>query len=112
MQDQLERRRRAVAERWNLDSEVVLIGAGEPLHVPGRADRTYPFRSHSEYLYFTDRERPGGVLAYDPQEGWVDFVSPVTNEERLAGADQHHLGVEVPALGGSPPTAFELLRDS
>ena len=83
MQDQLERRRRAVAERWNLDSEVVLIGAGEPLHVPGRADRTYPFRSHSEYFYFTDSERPGGVLAYDPQEGWVDFVSPVTNEERL-----------------------------
>jgi Xaa-Pro aminopeptidase len=83
VQDQLERRRRAVAERWNLDSEVVLIGAGAPLHVPGRADRTYPFRSHSEYLYFTDSERPGGVLAYDPQEGWVDFVSPVTNEERL-----------------------------
>jgi Xaa-Pro aminopeptidase len=83
VQDQLERRRRAVAERWNLDSEVVLIGAGEPLHIPGRADLTYPFRSHSEYLYFTDRERPGGVLAYDPQEGWVDFVSPVTSEERL-----------------------------
>jgi Xaa-Pro aminopeptidase len=101
VQDQLERRRRAVAERWNLDSEVVLIGAGQPVHVPGRADRTYPFRSHSEYLYFTDRERPGGVLAYDPQEGWVDFVSPVTNEERLwsgGGGESEDGGVPVTEL--------------
>jgi Xaa-Pro aminopeptidase len=100
LQEQLERRRRAVAERWNLDSEVVLIGAGEPLHVPGRADRTYPFRSHSEYLYFTDRERPGGVLAYDPQEGWVDFVAPVTQEERLwsGGVESENGGVPVTEL--------------
>ena len=61
----------------------MLIGAGEPLPVPGRADRTYPFRSHSEYFYFTDSERPGGVLAFDPQEGWIDFVAPVTREELL-----------------------------
>jgi hypothetical protein len=43
----------------------------------------YPFRSHSEYLYLTDRERPGGVLAFDPHEGWVDFVTAVTRDERL-----------------------------
>jgi Xaa-Pro aminopeptidase len=100
LQDQLERRRRAVAERWSLDSEVVLIGAGEPLHVPGRADRTYPFRSHSEYFYFTDSERPGGVVAYDPQEGWVDFVMPVTQEERLwsGGVESEDGGVPVTEL--------------
>src|ERR671933_2081059 len=80
---QLERRRRAAAERWELQNEVVLIAAGEPVPVPGRGDRTYPFRSHSEYLYLTDRERPDGVLAFDPQEGWVDFVVPVTRDERL-----------------------------
>lgn len=79
----LERRRRAVADRWNLTREVVLIGAGAPLPVPGRGDRTYPFRSHSEYLYLTDRERPSGVLAFDPQEGWTDFVVPVTRDEQL-----------------------------
>jgi len=78
----------------------VLIGAGEPLHVPGRADRTYPFRSHSEYLYFTDRERPGGVLAFDPQEDWVDFVAPVTNEERLwsGGVESENESVPVTEL--------------
>src|SRR2546430_6664497 len=80
---QLERRRHAVANRWNLDSELVLIGAGDPIPIPGRADRTYPFRSHSEYFYLTDRERPGGVLAFDPHDGWVDFVTEVTRDERL-----------------------------
>jgi Aminopeptidase P, N-terminal domain len=65
----LERRREAAAEAWNLDDGVVLIVAGDEIAVPGRGDRTYPFRAHSEYLYLTDRERPGGVLAYAPAEG-------------------------------------------
>ncbi|HET7296510.1 MAG TPA: aminopeptidase P N-terminal domain-containing protein, partial [Gemmatimonadales bacterium] len=80
---QLERRRRDVAERWSLGDQAVVIGAGEPVPVPGRGDRTYPFRAHSEYFYLTDRERPGGVLAYDPDEGWTDFVRPVSREELL-----------------------------
>jgi Xaa-Pro aminopeptidase len=87
--EQLERRRSAVAGDWNLAREVVLIGAGEPVHIPGRADLTYRFRSHSEYRYLTDRERPGGVLAFDPGEGWVDFVVPVSRDEKLwEGADE------------------------
>jgi Xaa-Pro aminopeptidase len=81
--EQLDRRRRATAAHWNLSREVVLIGAGEPIPVPGRGDLTYPFRSHSEYFYLTDRERPGAVLAFDPHTGWVDFVVPVTREELL-----------------------------
>jgi Xaa-Pro aminopeptidase len=78
---QIEVRRRAVAGRWNLGTEAVVIGAGEPVPVPGRADRMYPFRAHSEYLYLTDRERAGGVLAFDADEGWADFVVPVSREE-------------------------------
>ena len=61
----------------------MLVEAGEEIPVPGRGDRTYPFRAHSEYLYLTDRERPGGVLAFDPGEGWVEFVAPVTAQELL-----------------------------
>jgi Xaa-Pro aminopeptidase len=83
---QLERRRAALVEGWSLAEEIVLIGAGEPVPVPGRGDRTYPFRAHSEYFYLTDRERPGNVLAFDPGEGWIDFVTPVTREERLWAA--------------------------
>jgi Xaa-Pro aminopeptidase len=80
---QLERRRAATAEAWDVGDAVVLVDAGEEIPVPGRGDRTYPFRAHSEYFYLTDRERPGGVLTFDPGEGWIEFVRPVTAEELL-----------------------------
>jgi Xaa-Pro aminopeptidase len=83
---QLERRRRLAAQRWALEDAVVVIGAGVPVAVPGRGDRTYPFHSHAEYFYLTDRERPGGALAFDPTDGWVDFVVPISREERLWGS--------------------------
>jgi Xaa-Pro aminopeptidase len=80
---QLLRRRSAAADEWNLTDQIVLIGAGELIAVPGRGDLTYPFRAHSEYYYLTDRNRPGGVLVFDPQEGWLDFVAPITASDRL-----------------------------
>ncbi len=80
---QLERRRAAAADAWQLRDEIVLVGAGDPIHVPGRADITYPFVAHSEYYWLTDRNRPGGVLAFDPGEGWFDFPAPVTVADRL-----------------------------
>jgi Xaa-Pro aminopeptidase len=79
----LERRRAAAAGAWNLEGGVVLVAAGDEIPVPGRGDRTYPFRAHSEYLYLADRERPRGVLAYAPADGWVEFVAPVTADELL-----------------------------
>jgi Xaa-Pro aminopeptidase len=98
---QLERRRREVADGWELTDEVVLIAAGSPVPVPGRADRVYPFRSHSEYLYLTDRERPEGVLAFDPADGWADFVAPVSRDERLwEGAGDDSEGRSLQELEG------------
>ena len=79
----LERRRAATAAAWDLNGGVVLVAAGDEIAVPGRGDRMYPFRAHTEYLYLTDRERPGGVLAYAPDDGWVEFVTPVTAAELL-----------------------------
>jgi len=80
---QLRRRRLALEEEWGRGDEVVLIGAGDLISVPGRGDTTYPFRAHSEYYYLTDRNRPGGVLGFDPHEGWFDFVAPITESDRL-----------------------------
>jgi Xaa-Pro aminopeptidase len=80
---QIRRRQAAAADVWQLRDEIVLVGAGEPIHVPGRADITYPFVAHSEYYWLTDRNRPGGVLAFDPGEGWFDFPAPVTVADRL-----------------------------
>jgi Xaa-Pro aminopeptidase len=79
----IDRRRADVAGHWGLGREVVLIAAGEAIHIPGRDDLTYRFRAHSDYLYLTDRERSGGVLAYTADEGWVDFVRPISTAERL-----------------------------
>jgi Xaa-Pro aminopeptidase len=79
----LERRRAAVAAAWRDRDEVVLIGAGELILRPGRDDSAYRFETHSEYFYLTDRNYPGGVLAFDPADGWVDFTAPVTVTDRL-----------------------------
>jgi Xaa-Pro aminopeptidase len=96
----IERRRRAAAEAWELGDAIVLVGAGDPIAIPGRGDITYPFRAHAEYFYLTDRERPGGVLAFDPAEGWADFVVPVTAEERLweGAAEGAQDGLPLPRL--------------
>jgi len=101
IEQQLERRRRAAASQWGLTDEVVLIGAGEPITVPGRGDPTYPFYAHSEYFYLTDRNLPGGVLGFDPAEGWFDFVTPITEDDRLwSGAPAHaQQGLTTAALG-------------
>ena len=74
MNSHLSKRRERAAKAWNLSDEIVLIGAGEPLGIPGGADQTYPFLSHSDYFYLCDRETIGGVLAFDPKDGWTDFV--------------------------------------
>jgi Xaa-Pro aminopeptidase len=80
---QLARRTSAVADEWNLTDEIVLIGAGQEIPIPGRDDRVYPFQAHSEYYYLTDVNRPGGVLAFDPRAGWLHFAAQITDNDRL-----------------------------
>ena len=96
----IERRRRAVEAEWNELGAVVLIGAGDPIPIPGRADRVYPFLAHSEYFYLTDHQRPGAVLAFDPQEGWREFVPAISADERLwSGALSDEAGTNASELG-------------
>jgi Xaa-Pro aminopeptidase len=96
----IARRRRAVEAQWRVLDAVVVIGAGAPIPIPGRADRVYPFFAHSEYFYLTDRQRAGAVLAYDPQEGWTEFVPVAGADERLwSGATGDEEGTPVATLG-------------
>jgi Xaa-Pro aminopeptidase len=96
----IERRRRTIEAEWNELGAVVLIGAGHPLPIPGRADRVYTFLAHSEYFYLTDHQRPGAVLAYDPQEGWSEFVPAISADERLwSGGLSDETGTPAPELG-------------
>ena len=79
----LEERRRRAVEAFGRESLIVLIGAGEPIPKPGGLDQVYPFTPHPDYYWLTSSRRPGGVLAFDSQEGWTHFVRPVTMNERL-----------------------------
>jgi Xaa-Pro aminopeptidase len=79
----LDARRERAAAAWDLDDEVVLIGAGDAIPIPGQGDQLYPFKAHPEYFYLADRQRPGSVLAFDPGDGWVHFVPEVSREERV-----------------------------
>jgi Xaa-Pro aminopeptidase len=83
MPSYLERRRERIARAWGLNDGIVLVGAGHPISIPGGADQTYPFLSHSEYVYLADRECEGGVVAFDPKQGWTDYVPDVTEDERV-----------------------------
>jgi Xaa-Pro aminopeptidase len=94
----LERRRAAAAAAWNLTREIVLIGAGEPLPIPGHGDQTYPFRAHAEYLYLAGHERPDSILAFDPASGWTDFVPEVTEKERIWSGEVTASGTPLAAL--------------
>jgi Xaa-Pro aminopeptidase len=86
------------ARAWGLTREIVVVGAGEPVFVPGHQDQTYPFRAHAEYFWLTDREKPGCVLAYDAQEGWSDFVPPVTEAQRVWEGASGAEGVPIEGL--------------
>lgn len=81
-----ERMRRAL----NLTDEIVLVGAGHALPKPEISDAMLPFIAHQEYYYLTGHAgAPGGVLAFDPQSGWVSFVPEVTEMDRVwDGAEQ------------------------
>ena len=92
-------RRVRAARAWALGNEIVLIGAGERIVIPGTGDQTYPFHSHPEHFYLTDRECPGAVLAFDPAEGWTDFVPDVTERERIWEAGTQAEGTSIGLLG-------------
>lgn len=100
MSHYLDRRRAAAAAAWDLRNEIVLVGAGDFVPLPGGADQTYPFRPHSEYFYLADRSRPCSVLAFDPQEGWFDFVPRVSEEEKVWVGDVPDEGLDLAGFAG------------
>jgi len=56
--------------------------------------------AHTEYVWLAGREVPGAVLAFDPRTGWIDFVPPVTQAERVWEGRQDSPGTPLPELAG------------
>lgn len=100
----LSSRRGRVAAAIALRDEILLVGAGEPVSIPGGQDQTYPFLAHSEYFYLTDQECEGGVVAFDPADGddkgWVDFVPTVTQSQRVWEGREQTPGTPLEELAG------------
>lgn len=89
---ELQRRRQAAADAWSLSDEVVLIGAGTPISIPGGADQCFSFKPHPEYRWLAERRREGGVLAFDPSRGWELFEPPITETELVWGGGEPPVG--------------------
>lgn len=77
-----ERRQRSFRDLHDNDL-IVLVGAGHPIHKPGGLDQTYPFIPHPDYYWLTGSRRVGGILAFDPQDGWTHFEPPISAAEQL-----------------------------
>lgn len=96
----LHARRQRIADAIGLTDEVLFIGAGEPVGIPGGQDQTYAFLSHQEYFYLTDTETEGGVVAFDPASGWEDFVPVVTRGQRVWEGKEQIPGKPLRELAG------------
>lgn len=65
------------------DEDTVIAYSGTPIQKPGGHDQTYHFLPHPDYYWISGSRRPYGVSVYTKTEGWIDFVLPVTREERI-----------------------------
>ncbi|WKZ56641.1 MAG: M24 family metallopeptidase [Bdellovibrionota bacterium] len=79
----LDLRKNRAASAWQLKNELALIACGDPIPIPGGLDQRYEFRPHPDYFWLTDSRRPGGVLAFDPLEGWFHFQTTVSEAEQV-----------------------------
>ncbi len=100
METLLQSRRDRAAAAWALRDEIVLIGSGPVIAVPGGADQTYPYLAHAEYFWLAGHESADAVLAFDPRAGWTDFVPPVTQAERVWEGRNEARGIPLPELAG------------
>jgi Xaa-Pro aminopeptidase len=91
-------RQQRAASAWGSTDDIVLIGAGLPIPVPGGADQCFPFKPHPEYYWLTGRHREGGVLAYDPNESWTLFETPLSEGEQIWGGSEAPVGRPVEKL--------------
>ncbi len=78
------KRRTALALNTVLKEEdTIIVYSGTPIQKPGGHDQNYYFLPHPDYFWISGSRRPYGVSAYSKTDGWIDFVLPVTREERI-----------------------------
>ena len=93
-----EQRQKRAATAWGSTDDIVLIGAGLPIPIPGGADQCFLYKPHPEYFWLTGRHREGGVLAYDLRKGWTLFETPLSEGEQIWGGSEPPIGRPVEEL--------------
>lgn len=79
-------RRDAAVHAWSDVRGHVVIPAG--LHVPiAGTDQFHEFHAHNEHRYLAGAAVAGGVLTFDPGEGWSLFAPVPTPEDRVWSGD-------------------------
>lgn len=98
MSNDIEQRRQRVQNALDTD-HILLIGAGTHIPVPGGMDRVYPFKPHPDHYWLTGHRTPGGVLAFDPREGWRDFTPDLTEDDHVWEGITQRAGEPISGLG-------------
>lgn len=78
----LRNRRERIARAWDLRDALVIVPAGVPVPIAG-TDLFYDFHAHNEYQYLAGIAEPGGVITFDPAEGWTLFLHQPSQEDRI-----------------------------
>lgn len=109
----LQARRKRFEASLSLVDQVILIGSGAPIPIPGGADQIYPFRAHSHFLYLVDQHIPHSALLFSPQCGWRLFAPVLeerdflwTNPPQYEAEDSKNLNKEIAKLA---PSALAVL---
>ncbi|MFM7323191.1 MAG: aminopeptidase P N-terminal domain-containing protein [Armatimonadota bacterium] len=75
----LDARRTRLAAEWKLEAdEAVVVAAGTPIPRPGGQDQCLPYRVHPHFRWLTGLTEAGGMLAFDPSDGWTEFLPTPT----------------------------------
>ncbi len=59
----------------------LIIFSGDPIGKPGGLDQTYPYLAHPIYYWLTGNRRPGSAVFYSLDEGWQEYLRPVSSAE-------------------------------
>lgn len=96
------RRRVAAALRPVLGEASLLVHAGTAVPLPENTDQTYPFLSHTEYVYLAGTEGERGIVTFDPRladdEAWEVFVPVPSEGERIWEGRSQAPGTPLPRL--------------